>query len=138
MTRYDSTAYGALILRLALGAMFLSHALLKIFVFTSAGTVGYFDSLGVPGVLAYAVIVGELAGGVLLIAGFQTRVMSLALLPILIGSIVLVHGGNGWMFSAKGGGWEYPVFLIVASIAQAFLGDGAYAVRRPNFERSAS
>ncbi len=129
MTRYDNAAYGALTLRLALGAMFLSHALLKIFVFTPAGTVDFFDSLGVPGVLAYAVIVAELTGGVALIAGFQSRTVVLALLPVLVGSIVLVHGGNGWTFAAKGGGWEYSAFLIGASVAQAFLGDGAYAVK---------
>lgn len=137
MTGYDNTAYGTLTLRLALGAMFLSHALLKIFVFTPAGTVGYFDSLGLPGALAYGVIIGELLGGVLLIAGIRTRAVALVLLPVLVGSIALVHGGNGWMFAAEGGGWEYPAFLIVASVAQAFLGDGAYAVRLPNSERSA-
>jgi putative oxidoreductase len=48
--------------------------------------------------------------------------------PILIGALY-VHAGNGWLFTAKNGGWEYPLFLIAASLVQALLGDGAYALR---------
>lgn len=122
--------YAALTLRVALGAMFVAHALQKILVFTPHGTVGFFASLGVPGWLAYPTMGAELIGGVLLIAGIATRWVALALLPILIGAIVLVHGANGWMFAAKGGGWEYPLFLAAASVAQALLGDGALSAAR--------
>ena len=121
--------YAALLLRTSLGVMFIAHALLKILVFTPAGTVGFFASLGVPGWLAYPTMGAELLGGVLLIAGIQTRVVSLALVPVLIGTIVLVHGGNGWLFSNANGGWEYPLFLTVAALTQALLGDGAYSLR---------
>lgn len=121
--------YAALLLRTSLGVTFIAHALLKILVFTPAGTVGFFASLGVPGWLAYPTMGAELIGGVLLVAGIQTRVVSLALVPVLIGSIVLVHGGNGWLFSNANGGWEYPLFLTVAALTQALLGDGAYRLR---------
>lgn len=124
----QSTAYAALLLRLALGAMFIAHALLKVLVFTPAGAVGFFASLGVPGWFAYLAMGAELIGGTLLVLGVQTRVVSLALLPVLIGSIVLVHGGNGWLFSNEHGGWEYPAFLVVASMVQALLGDGALSL----------
>jgi putative oxidoreductase len=40
-----------------------------------------------------------------------------------------VHSGNGWVFNAPNGGWEYPLFLIVASGVVALLGDGAYALK---------
>ena len=123
-----STSYAALLLRVALGTMFIAHALLKVLVFTPAGTVGFFASLGVPGWLAYATIGAELIGGVLLVAGIQTRLVSLALVPVLIGSIVLVHGGNGWLFTNANGGWEYPAFLTVATFVQSLLGDGAYSL----------
>lgn len=126
--------YAALVLRLSLGVMFISHALLKILVFTPDGTVGFFSSLGVPGVLAYPTMAAELFGGIALILGIQTRLVSLALLPVLFGAIILVHGGNGWTFAAQGGGWEYPAFLIAASIVQALLGDGAYSVKLPFFK----
>ena len=76
----------------------------------------------------------ELIGGVLLILGIQTRLVALALVPVLVGAL-WVHAGNGWVFSAEGGGWEYPVFLIAASAVQALLGDGALAVKVPLLDR---
>ncbi len=131
MNESRNAAYAALVLRLTLGVMFVAHSVvLKLFVFTLAGTAGYFDSLGLPGVLAYVVFAAEAAGGVMLILGIQTRRVALALIPILAGA-VWVHAGNGWVFSNPGGGWEYPVLLIVLTAIQALLGDGALALRLP-------
>jgi putative oxidoreductase len=120
--------YGALILRLALGTMFVAHALLKYFVFTLPGTVGFFQSLGLPGFTAYLVFAAELGGGILLILGVYTRVVALALVPVLLGA-TWAHIGNGWVFSAPKGGWEYPAFLTVAAVVQALIGDGAFALK---------
>ncbi|HIC79783.1 MAG TPA: DoxX family protein [Kiloniellaceae bacterium] len=123
--------YAALTLRVALGVMFLAHSLyLKVFVFTVPGTVGFFESLGLPAIAAYMTIFAEIAGGIALILGIQTRLVSVALLPVLLGA-TWVHAGNGWLFSAEGGGWEYPVFLAAAAVVQALLGDGAHAVKLP-------
>jgi putative oxidoreductase len=123
--------YAALILRVSLGVMFLAHGLLlKVFTFGLAGTAGYFQSLGYPGFFAYLVILGEIGGGLALILGLWTRPISLLLLPIMIGA-TLQHLGAGWLFSAQGGGWEFPVFWTVTLIVQALLGDGAYALRVP-------
>lgn len=118
----------ALLLRVSMGFMFLAHAWLKIFIFTPAGTVGFFESLGFPGFLAYAVIAGELFGGIALILGLWTRWVSLALIPVLIGSIYAPHGAAGFFFSNEGGGWEFPAFWAVALIVQALLGNGAFAL----------
>ncbi|HEB82051.1 MAG TPA: DoxX family protein [Gammaproteobacteria bacterium] len=125
MTTQTSNDYAALVLRIGLGSMFMAHALLKIIVFTPDGTAGFFASLGVPGWLAYPTMGAELIGGAMLVLGIQTRLVSLLLIPVLIGSIVLVHGGNGWLFANEGGGWEYPLFLIVAAITLSLLGNGA-------------
>lgn len=125
MTTQTSNDYAALVLRIGLGSMFIAHALLKIIVFTPDGTAGFFASLGVPGWLAYPTMGAELVGGAMLVLGIQTRLVSLLLVPVLIGSIVLVHGGNGWLFANEGGGWEYPLFLIVATISLSLLGNGA-------------
>jgi putative oxidoreductase len=119
--------YAALVLRVTLGAMFIAHSLiLKHFMYTLPGTAQFFESLGLPGALAYVTFWAELLGGIALVAGVATRWVSLALIPILIGA-TWVHLGNGWVFSAANGGWEYPVFLIAASLVQALLGDGKYA-----------
>lgn len=116
--------YAALTLRLALALMFLAHGATKLFIFTPAGTVGYFASLGLPAALAYLAMAGEIGGGLLLLGGVFSRWVALALIPLLAGTIVTVHGHNGWMFANAGGGWEYPAFLIAASLALFFLGDG--------------
>lgn len=126
--------YAALLLRVSLGALLLAHGLLlKVFTFTIPGTVGYFESIGYPGVFAYLVIAGEILGGIALILGVWTRPVALLALPILIGA-TLQHASNGWLFSAPNGGWEFPAFWMLMLVVQALLGDGAYAWR-PTFLR---
>jgi len=127
MTDTRMTPYAATLLRLTLGGLFLAHAGLKVFVFTPAGTAHFFESVGVPGFVAYLTIAGEVAGGLALIAGLYTRFAALPVIPILLGAIVTVHGHNGFFFNDANGGWEYPAFWIVALIVQAMLGDGAFA-----------
>lgn len=122
--------YAAFALRVSLGVLFLAHACLKIFVFTVPGTVSFFESIGYPGFLAYLVILGELGGGLLLLLGTYTSLVSLALVPLMIGA-TLQHAGNGWLFSAPGGGWEFPAFWTVLLGVQALLGDGAFALKLP-------
>ncbi|MGA8205376.1 MAG: DoxX family protein [Woeseiaceae bacterium] len=128
MNRQTDTA--ALVLRIALGTMFLSHGLLKLLVFTLPGTVGFFEQVGFPGWTAYVVTFAELGAGVLLLAGIGVRAVAVAGLPILLGA-TFVHSGNGWVFSNPNGGWEYPAFLAVVSVVQALLGPGRFAVRLP-------
>ena len=123
--------YGAFALRLALGVAALAHGLLKLLVFTPAGTVKFFASLGLPEIAAYAVIAAEVGGGLLLIAGAYVRLVSLAMVPVLLGAL-WVHAGNGWMFSNPKGGWEFPAFWTVALIAQALIGPGAFALKVPD------
>ncbi len=118
------------ILRVSLGGLFLAHAGLKLFVFTPAGTAGYFASLGLPGPLAYLVIAAELLGGIALILGVYSRWVALALVPILLGSIYTPHGAAGFFFSNEGGGWEFPAFWVITLVVQALLGDGAFALKR--------
>jgi putative oxidoreductase len=120
----------ATILRVSMGVLFLAHAGLKLFVFTPVGTAGYFASLGLPGPLAYLVIAAELFGGLALILGVYSRWVSLALVPILLGSIYVPHGAAGFFFSNEGGGWEFPAFWAVTLVVQALLGDGAFALKR--------
>lgn len=134
MTDHRLAPYAAFVLRVALGVMFLSHSIvLKLFVMTLPGNAAFFESIGLPGWFGHAVFAAELAGGTLLVLGVQARWVALALTPILAGA-VWVHSGNGWMFGYPNGGWEYPLYLTVLALAQALLGDGAFALspsRRP-------
>ena len=120
--------YAALLLRVTTGALFVAHAALKIFVFTPAGTAGYFASIGLPGFLAYVTIALELFGGLALIAGFYTRWVSLVLVPVLLGAAWFGHGAAGFFFSNPNGGWEYPVMWAAVQASLALLGDGAHAL----------
>lgn len=123
MNRYEN--YGPTVLRIALGVIFLAHsAWLKVFVFTMPGTVGFFESLGLPGATAYLVCAAEILGGTLLILGIRVRETALALAVVSLGA-TWAHLGAGWVFSNQGGGWEYPLFLAVACVVQALLGPGA-------------
>ena len=121
--------YGALALRLALGVMFIAHAWLKLAVFTVAGFEGFLAQVGLPTLLAWPIILAELLGGLAILVGFQARWVSLALIPILLGALV-IHAPNGWVFNAPNGGWEYPAFLALAALAQALIGNGAYALTK--------
>lgn len=119
-------ATGNALLRVALGVMFLAHSIvLKLFTFGLAGTAAYFASIGLPAGLAYVVFAAEAIGGTLLLANVATAWVSLALIPVLAGAF-WVHAGNGWVFNATGGGWEYPAFLIVVSAVVALQ---AFAAR---------
>lgn len=126
----EQSQYGVTLLRVSLGILFLAHGLLKVLVFTPAGTVGFFESLGLPGFFAYFVIFGEIVGGTALILGAYTRLAAAALLPIALGATYF-HLGAGWVFSNEGGGYEFPLFLAITTLVQFFLGSGPLALRLP-------
>jgi putative oxidoreductase len=128
MLRADLIPYGTLLLRLSLGVLFLAHGLLKLLVFKPAGTAAYFRSLGLPGVVGYLTMAAEIGGGTLLVLGVATSLVAIGLVPLVLGTIVMMHGAKGWMFSNEGGGWEYPAFWAVALVVQASLGSGAYSL----------
>jgi putative oxidoreductase len=124
----QTAPFGALLLRLALGTMFIAHSLyLKLVVFTLPGTVKFFESLGLPAFATHLTIGVEAVGGIMLLAGYKTRYASAALVPVLLGA-TWAHWSNGWLFTNAGGGWEYPLFLAAATVVQALVGDGAYAL----------
>jgi putative oxidoreductase len=120
--------YAALVMRLALGIMFIAHGLTKVLVFTPAGTVGFFESVGFPGFLAYPVMACEVIGGLMLVLGVYTRwVAALAVIQLFVAATV--HFGNGWSFTNPNGGWEYPIYLSVTALVVALLGDGVFAAK---------
>ena len=125
----QSSRIGVAMLRVSLGVMWIAHALLKLLIFTLPGTAQFFHSVGFPGFLAYPVFAIELVGGVALVTGIYARQVALVLVPVMVAA-ASVHFGNGWVFTSPNGGWEYPIFLTVASVSLWLIGDGAFAVRR--------
>ncbi|MDA0929567.1 MAG: DoxX family protein [Proteobacteria bacterium] len=124
-------AYGATLLRVSLGTIFVAHsAYLKVIVFTVPGTVAFFESLGLPAIAAYGVIIAEMVGGAMLILGIRVRETALVLGMVALGA-TWAHWGAGWVFNNEGGGWEYPLFLAISCAVQALLGPGELRVSLP-------
>lgn len=127
----SSADFGVLLLRVSLGCMFLAHSIvLKLLTYGLSGTAAFFEEVGLPGWLAYVTFGCEAIGGILLVLGIQARWIALALSPFLLGALLTVHLANGWVFTAPGGGWEYPAYLFILCIAQCLLGDGAWSLWR--------
>ncbi|WP_395068234.1 DoxX family protein [Paraburkholderia silvatlantica] len=125
--------FGVLLLRVSLGLMFLAHSVvLKLLTYGLPGTAAFFEKAGLPGWLAYVTFGCEVIGGILLVLGIQVRWVALALSPFLLGALVTVHWANGWVFTAPGGGWEYPAYLFVLCLVQSLLGDGAWSLQSGN------
>ncbi|MCO6537255.1 MAG: DoxX family protein [Gilliamella sp.] len=126
MKQYQ-TDLASLMLRIALGIMFLAHGFTKLIVFTPSGTAQYFQSLGFPWFIGYLAIMFEIGGGLLLLLGILTRIVSLlAVIQMIV--ITFIHSVNGWSFSNAGGGWEYPAFMALTALSLVLLGSGRFSV----------
>ena len=129
----NNQTLGLTVTRIALGVILFAHGyLLKIGTFTIAGTVGYFESIGLPALVAYLVIGGEVIGGIAIILGIFTKLAAWLSLPILLGA-TWMHLGNGWLFSAEGSGWEFPLLLVALAISVGLQGAGKYAVENTDW-----
>src|SRR5258708_33751781 len=98
MTNQDLSAYAALLLRVSVAVMFYAHAWLKIKVLTPAGTAKNFESLGVPGLLAYLTMAAGIGGGTLLLLAFEARWRTVLAVPLIARTIVCVICETGWPF----------------------------------------
>jgi putative oxidoreductase len=67
--------------------------------------------------------------------GIYARLVAVALIPILLGAIVTVHGAAGFFFTNPNGGWEFPAFWIVGLLVLALTGDGKFALKPTTFNK---
>lgn len=119
---------GTVVTRMSLGIVLLAHSIyLKLAVFGLPGTAQFFQSIGLPGVLAYVVFAIEASAGIALVVGYRVRVAAISVVPVLLGA-TWAHWQNGWLFSNGGGGWEYPLLLTALAISQALSGSEYPAV----------
>ena len=125
-------AYGATLLRLVLGIVYIMHAYLAAVVFGPAGMIGYQTTHGVPypEIGTWYLILAHGLGGVCLVLGLFTRWAALANVPVMLGAVVFVHLKNGFWAHSKPPGYEYALVLVVVSLAVAMIGGGALALRR--------
>ncbi|WLQ15969.1 DoxX family protein [Hahella aquimaris] len=130
MTISRNYELAALILRVTLGVVLIAHSLyLKLVVFTLPGTAEFFSSIGLPAFLAYLVFFVEAVSGIALIIGFHSQIAAVMVAPVLLGA-TWAHWDAGWLFANEGGGWEYPLVLVLMAVTQVFLGNGRYAITK--------
>jgi putative oxidoreductase len=125
-------AYGATLLRLILGVVYIMHAYLAVVVFGPAGMIAYQAKNGVPfaEVGTWYLILAHGLGGICLVLGLFTRWAALANVPVMLGALLFVHLKNGFWAHTNPSGYEYVLVLLVVSLAVAMIGSGALALRR--------
>ncbi len=138
MFRSDD-AYSSLILRVMMGLVMFPHGAQKLFGwfggFGFSGTMGYFtETMHIPAVIAFLVIMGESFGALALIAGFLTRFSAASLAVIMLGAIALSHWEHGffmnWFGKQSGEGFEFHLLVIAICVALTLTGGGKWSLDR--------
>jgi putative oxidoreductase len=129
--------WAPLILRVLLGLIIFAHGSQKLlgwwggYGFT--GTMNFFtQTVGLPSIIAFLVIILESIGSIALIAGFATRILAVSYTFLAIGIVFTSHIQNGffmnWFGNQKGEGYEYFILWVAISTALLFLGSGKYSI----------
>jgi putative oxidoreductase len=123
-------SYGAMLLRLILGIVYIMHAYLALVLFGPSGMIDYQVKNGIPfpEIGAWYLILAHGLGGICLALGLFTRWAALANVPVMLGALLFVHLKRG--FWADKGGYEYVLVLLVATLAVAMIGGGALSLKR--------
>jgi putative oxidoreductase len=118
---------GLLMMRIALGIVFVMHGGQKLFVFGHAGVAGGMAALGLPlpGLSAALITAVELGGGVALLTGTFTRVAAFLIAGAMAVATVTAHLTSGFFMPS---GFEYTLTLMLSSLAILMTGPGAYSV----------
>jgi putative oxidoreductase len=123
-------------LRVVLGVVFFAHGAQKMLGWFGGygfhGTMGAFTHMGLPAPVAFLIICTEFLGGLGLIVGLLTRIVSLGIAGLMIGAIFMVHLPNGffmnWMGTQKGEGIEYHLLVLAMAAALLLRGAGAFSL----------
>lgn len=124
LRRYDAAL---VIMRLALGTVFIAHGAQKLLIQTIPGVTSFFAQGGVPypDIVAPLVTGVELFGGIALVLGLLTRLAAFALMVDMIAALILVHLPNGFFLP---NGFEFVLTLAAASFSFVVAGAGAYSL----------
>lgn len=138
--------WSSLILRVMMGIVMFPHGAQKLFGwfggFGFSGTMGAFtESMHIPAVIAFLVIIGESFGSLALILGFLTRFSAASLAIIMVGAIKIAHWENGffmnWFGKQAGEGFEFHLLVIAICAALVLTGGGKWSVDKMISERLA-
>ena len=132
MGRGGLEPYGALVLRVILGVIYVGHAYLTLAVMGPAKALEYQRAMHipVPEIAVWYLIAAHGLGGILLILGLMVRWAALANIPIMAGALWFVHLQQGFFILGGKSGYEYVLVMLGATIAQALLGAGAFTLKK--------
>jgi len=124
---------GKLVLRLTVAGMMLLHGIAKLSGSGMEGIIGMIEGVGLPGIIAYGVILGEVVAPLMMIAGFRSRIAAVLMAGTMVVAIGLAHMGDVFALNAYGG-WaiELQMFFLLNAVAVFFLGAGKFAVSKGN------
>ena len=132
--------YGIALLRVSLGAYYVLHGYYGWLVIGVERLAALNVSMGIPlpTISAWAVVLGHLVGGLLLIIGLYARLGALMNVPIMAGAAAFVHFDQGFFMhgivtnpqtgAAVAGGYEYSLFLRLATTAILLMGGGPLSI----------
>lgn len=126
----------ATLLRLAIGIVIIPHGAQKAFGWFGGygldGTMGYFESLGIPAILGWLAIIAELGGGIALVLGFLGRVAAFGIACVMATAAMLQHIQVGffmnWSGQLQGEGFEYHILAVAICVAIMIKGSGPMSV----------
>ncbi|MEH7388550.1 DoxX family protein [Bacillus sp. JJ1521] len=118
---------GNFIIRVVLGITFFVHGLVK-FQGGIENTVGWFESIGIPGFAAYGVAIVELVGGIMLVLGLFSRIVSILFAVVMVGAIVKVKLAIGFLGDGQMAGYELDMAFLAMSVMLAITGSKAFAL----------
>lgn len=128
---------GALILRVTLGALFLIHGIVK-FQGGIENIVGWFESIGLPGFLAYGVALLEIVGGVALIIGVATRLISALFALLMIGATLKVKLAVGLLGNGQMAGYELDLAFLAMAVYLVINGSKLLSVSQLIFHKDSN
>jgi putative oxidoreductase len=128
---------GALILRVTLGSLFLIHGIVK-FQGGIENIVGWFESIDLPGFMAYGVALVEIIGGVALIIGLATRFISALFAILMIGAILKVKLSVGLLGNSQMAGYELDLAFLVIAIYLVINGSKVLSVSQLIFHKDSN
>lgn len=139
-------SWTGLILRLTLGIVMFPHGAQKVLGWYGgygfSGTLGFFtETMHLPWLIAFLIIIGEFFGSLGLLVGFLTRFSAASIGVIMLGAITMVHLPNGffmnWFGKQAGEGYEYHLLVLGISIALTIIGAGRWSVDQQVAQRLA-
>ena len=133
-TNNDLTGF---VTRLTIGLIMFPHGAQKMFGWFGgpgyAGEMKFFtETLHIPWLIAFTVIIIEFFGSISLIIGFASRLWAVAMILLFMGIIFIAHVDNGffmnWYGNQKGEGFEYHLLIIGLALATLISGSGKYSM----------